>query len=57
MFSLYLVAQQIEVLGPWSMMNKVWKGEQMAKNFVIPLEGELCRAGSSVSIGATVAAC
>ena len=37
----------------------IWAGggEQMAKNFVIPLEGELCRAGSSVPIEATVAAC
>jgi len=62
MFCLYLVAQQIEVLGPLSMMSEVWKGERadgegFCKGVVISLEGEVCRAGLSVSIGATVSAC
>ena len=33
MFCLYLVAQLIEVLGPWSMVSEVRKGEQIAKIF------------------------
>ena len=33
-FYLYLVAQQIQVLGPWPMMSEIQKGEQMAKDLV-----------------------
>jgi len=33
-FGLNLVTQRKEVLSPWSMMNKVWKGEQIAKDLL-----------------------
>jgi len=33
-FCLCLVVQRKEVLGPWSMMSKVWKGGEVAKDLL-----------------------